>query len=109
VHEEAEAVRRRDDRLDGDGALRLVVRGADHVDAARLQLGAQGGQLVVVELVLERVRLQRRLLDDAGLLRLLEEGGQGNFSKIRQFSSTPFEDPGLLRPAARRRSPPRLT
>jgi len=59
-------------------------------DLARLELGTQGGELVLLELVLERERLEGRLLDLAVLLGLLENGLDRCFEFDRaQFSSLP--------------------
>jgi len=46
----------------------------EDLDLARLELGAQGRELVVFELVLDGERLEGALLDRALLLRLLEDG-----------------------------------
>ena len=60
-------------------------------DLARLELGTQCGELVLLELVLERERLEGRLLDLAVLLGLLENGLDWCFEFDRaQFSSLPF-------------------
>ena len=63
----------------------------EDLDLARLELGAQGGELVLLELVLERERLEGRLLDLAVLLGLLENGLDRCFEfDGAQFSSLPF-------------------
>ena len=60
-------------------------------DLTRLELGTQGGELVLLELVLERERFEGRLLDLAVLLGLLENGLDRCFEFDRaQFSSLPF-------------------
>jgi hypothetical protein len=62
----------------------------EDLDLARLELGTQGGELVLLELVLERERLEGRLLDLAVLLGLLENGLDRCFEFDRaQFSSLP--------------------
>jgi hypothetical protein len=62
----------------------------EDLDLARLELGAQRGKLVVLELVLERERLEDRLLDLAVLFRLLEDGLDRCFEFDRaQFRSLP--------------------
>ena len=62
----------------------------EDLDLARLELGAQGGELVVLELVLEGERLEGRLLDLAVLLGLFESGLDRCFEFDRaQFSSLP--------------------
>jgi hypothetical protein len=68
-------------------------RGDRHedLDLARLELGPQRGELVFLELVLERERLEGRLLDLAVLLCILENGLDRCFEFDRaQFSSLPF-------------------
>ena len=73
-------------------ALLRASRGDRHedLDLARLELGAQGGELVVLELVLESERLEGRLLDLAMLLGLFENGLDRCFEFDRaQFSSLP--------------------
>jgi hypothetical protein len=66
----------------------LVGHGGDEIDGARVQLGAQRGQLVVVELVLDCKRLQRGLVDRAALLGVVEEGlDRGRKSRSAQLRS----------------------
>jgi hypothetical protein len=59
----------------------------DQVDAALLELAAEVCNLLVVELVLVRVRLEDLLLELSELLRLVDEGAGFQFSKLGQFSS----------------------
>jgi hypothetical protein len=59
----------------------------DQLDAALLELGTEGGKLLVLQLVLVRVRLESLLLELSELLRLLEEGAGFQFSKLGQFRS----------------------
>jgi hypothetical protein len=66
----------------------------DQFDAALLKLGAEGGNLFLLQLVLVRVRLEDLLLELSELLRLLDEGAGFKFSKLGQFSS-------LLLPSAK--------
>jgi hypothetical protein len=47
--------------------------GRSHVDLAGLELGAQSGELLVLEVVLDRECLERALLDRAALFGLGEE------------------------------------
>jgi hypothetical protein len=68
--------------------VRLVGHGGDEIDGARVKLGAQRGQLVVVELVLDCERLQRGLVDRAALLGVVEEGlDRGRKSRSAQLRS----------------------
>ena len=69
VHEELERVERARRRRRG---LLLGGRGA-HDDVALLERGAQGSELLVLELVLVRQRLDLLLLDEAALGGLLEQ------------------------------------
>jgi hypothetical protein len=87
VHEQGKRVGRAD-RLAG---LQSLSRdGRDDLDLARLELRAQGRDLLVLEVVLERERLERALLDRAALLRVLEQGLERYFDDRAQFSSHPF-------------------
>ncbi|TML52068.1 MAG: hypothetical protein E6G15_11575 [Actinobacteria bacterium] len=62
----------------------------EDLDLARLELGAQGRELVVFELVLDGERLEGALLDRALLLRLFEDGLDRCFIFDRgQFCSLP--------------------
>ncbi|OLE00073.1 MAG: hypothetical protein AUG91_05050 [Actinobacteria bacterium 13_1_20CM_4_69_9] len=58
----------------------------DQVDAALLELAAEVCNLLVVELVLVRVRLEDLFLELSELLRLVDEGAGFQFSKLGQFS-----------------------
>src|ERR671931_2179935 len=82
VHEEREAVgRTRDGRVDGT-LRRLGMRGRDQLDATLLQLGAESGDLLVLELVLVDIGLEGLFLELALLLSLVEEGAGFQFSKL---------------------------
>jgi hypothetical protein len=62
----------------------------EDLDLARLELGTKGGELVFLELVLERKRLEGGLLDLAVLLGVVEDGLDRCFEFDRaQFSSLP--------------------
>jgi hypothetical protein len=63
------------------------VRRRDQLDAALLELGPEGGQLLLVQLVLVRVRLEDFLLELSELLRFVDEGAGFQFSKLGQFRS----------------------
>jgi hypothetical protein len=80
------------------------VRGWDHLDAALLELGPEGGKLLLVQLVLVRVRLEDLLLELSELLRLVDEGAGFQFSKLGQFSSSPSSSAKNGRPARRHTS-----
>jgi hypothetical protein len=68
--------------------VRLVGDGRNEVDGAGVELGAQRGQLVVVELVVDCECLQRGLVDRAALLGVLEEGlDRGRKSRSAQLRS----------------------
>jgi hypothetical protein len=68
--------------------VRLVGDGRDEVNRARVELGAQRGQLLVVELVLDCECLQRGLVDRAALLGVVEEGlDRGRKSRSAQLRS----------------------
>jgi hypothetical protein len=69
--------------------LRRRDRGED-LDLARLELGTYGGKLLVVEVVLERERLEDAFLQRAALLRLVEGGLDRCIKRGRaQFVSHP--------------------
>jgi hypothetical protein len=59
----------------------------DQLDAALLELGPEVRQLLLVELMLVRVRLEDLFLELSELLRLVDEGAGFQFSKLGQFSS----------------------
>ena len=59
----------------------------DDLVAALLELGPEVRQLLLVQLVLVRVRLEGLLLELSELLRLVDEGAGFQFSKLGQFSS----------------------
>ena len=59
----------------------------DQLDAALLELGPEVRQLLLVELVLVRVRLEDLFLELSELLRLVDEGAGFQFSKLGQFCS----------------------
>ncbi len=59
----------------------------DQLDAALLELGPEGGQFLVLELMLVRIRLEDLLLELSELLRLVDEGAGFQFSKLGQFNS----------------------
>jgi hypothetical protein len=59
----------------------------DQLDATLLELGPEVRQLLLVELVLVRVRLEDLFLELSELLRLVDEGAGFQFSKLGQFSS----------------------
>jgi hypothetical protein len=62
----------------------------EQVDRARVELRAQRGQLVVVELMIDRKCLQRGLVDRAALFGVVEEGlDRGRKSRRAQGRSTP--------------------
>ena len=68
--------------------MRLVGHGGDEIDGARVKFGAQRGQLVVVQLVVDCERLQRGLVDRAALLGIVEEGlDRGRKSRSAQLRS----------------------
>jgi hypothetical protein len=61
--------------------------GDDDVDLARFELRTQGGQLLVVELVLGRESLERGLLDRAALLEVVEDGVDSSRKRRTQLCS----------------------
>src|SRR6185312_13595014 len=86
VHEQREAVDRPRRRRGGAGH-RLGMGSRDHVDATLLELGPEGGKLLLVELVLVRICLEDLLLELSELLRLVDESPGCQFSKLGQFRS----------------------
>jgi len=63
------------------------MRCRDQLDATLLQLGAESGDFLVLELVLVDVGLEGLLLELAQLLSLVKEGAGFQFSKLGQFCS----------------------
>src|SRR5829696_2138053 len=88
VHEHRQRVRRHELSRRRVDRLRLRSRRALDLDLARLELGADRGDLLVVEIVLERQRLERLLGDRAALLGVLDEDRQ--VSCCKQVTLTPF-------------------
>jgi hypothetical protein len=63
-----------------------VVRIDGHeLDSASLELGPQCADLVLVEVVLERERLERRLVERAEILGVVEEGPGIDFQQVAQL------------------------
>jgi hypothetical protein len=69
---------------------RLVRRRLDDLDLPGLELGTQLGEILLVEVVLERERLQGGLLDRRVLLCFLEERGDSKFKRGAQSCLTSF-------------------
>jgi hypothetical protein len=67
--------------------LARIGLGDDDVDLARLELRAQGGQLLVVEFVLGSESLQCGLLDRAALLEVVEDGVDSSRKRRTQCRS----------------------
>jgi hypothetical protein len=67
--------------------LARIGLGDDDVDLARLELRAQGGQLLVVELVLGREGLEYGLLDRAALLEVVQDGVDSSRKRRTQCRS----------------------
>ena len=89
MHEERERVgRRRRVRLDRGG--RFVRRWLDDLDLPGLELGTQLDEILLVEVVLERERLQGGLVDRLVLLGLFEERRDSKFKRSAQFFLTSF-------------------
>jgi hypothetical protein len=110
VHEERERVGRRGrlrGRLRGRRGDGLVRRRLDDLDLPGLELGAQLGEILLVEVVLERERLQGGLVDRLVLLGLFEERRDRKFKRGAQFFLTSFAFVGVGR--TRGRSPPTTT
>src|SRR4026208_2379573 len=84
------------------GGRRGVLRGrrGDDLDLPGLELGADLGEFLLVEVVLERERLQGGLLDRRVLLGLLEERGDCKFKHVAQFLHTSFTFVGVRRTRA---------
>src|SRR5437899_672441 len=81
VHEQGQRVARADDAV--IDVHRLGRRRRDDLDLARLELGAERGQLVLVEVVLEREGFELGLVDGGALLDLVQERMQGCFEDGR--------------------------
>src|SRR5439155_3110870 len=97
VHEQGQAVGRAEN-LAASGRALDDAR-SDDLDVALLELGPQGRQLLVVEVVLVGERLERLLLDCAPILGLLQEL-EDRYVKVHggQFCSLPLDSwGGLLR------------
>jgi hypothetical protein len=89
VHEERKRVGRHRRLCLGRGG-RLVRRRLDDLDLPGLELGAQLGEILLVEVVLERERLQGGLVDRLVLLGLVEERRDSKFKRGAQFFLTSF-------------------
>jgi hypothetical protein len=87
VHEQGQRVCRR--KLAGvpNG---VELERLDDLDVARVQLLAKLGELFVLEIVLERERLERALFDCSALLGFVEKGANRYFKNVAQFSLTSF-------------------
>src|SRR5215203_1313270 len=98
VHEHRQRVRRHElgrrsgDRLQRHACWILAL----YLDVARLELRAHCRELVLVEIVLERQRLERLLGDRPALLGVLDEDRQ--VSCCKQVTLTPFPVVGGRRP-----------
>ena len=89
LHEERERVGRRG-RVRVRRGGRNVRRRLDDLDLPGLELGAQLDEILLVEVVLERERLQGGLVDRLVLLGLFEERGDSKFKRGgAQFCSHP--------------------
>jgi hypothetical protein len=64
-----------------------VVLGRHDLDTLRIELGAELGQILRLELIRDRERLQGRLVDGAELLGLVDERLEIKFSKVSQGGS----------------------
>jgi hypothetical protein len=67
--------------------LARIGLGDDDVDLARLELRAQGGQLLVVELVLGREGLECGFLDRTALLEVVQDGVDSSRKRRTQCRS----------------------
>ena len=99
MHEERERVGRRG-RLRVRRGDRLVRRRLDDLDLPGLELRTQLDEILLVEVVLERERLQGGLFDRRVLLGLLEERGDCKFKHGAQFLHTSFTFGGVRRTKA---------
>jgi hypothetical protein len=88
VHEQRERVRGDGRRSRGDRLLGSCSR-HDDLDLPGLELRTQFDEILLVEVVLERERLQGGLLDRRVLLCFLEERGDSKFKRGAQSSSLP--------------------
>jgi hypothetical protein len=88
VHEERERVRA--GGCSGSRGRHRLGSKRDDLDLPGLELCAYLGELLLVEIVLERERLQGGLLDRCILLRLLEERGDSKFKRGAQSCLTSF-------------------
>src|SRR5262249_31915893 len=84
-------------------------RGHDDLDLPGLELRTQLDELLLVEVVLERERLQGGLLDRRVLLRLLQERGYCGFKQSAQVLLTSFTSSSVSGEPPGRRSPPTIT
>jgi hypothetical protein len=91
-----------------DGSLLRDGRGRDDLDLASLELCTQLGELLLVEVVLEREGLQGGLLDRRVLLCLLQERRDNGFKQRTQVLLTSFASRRCWADA-RERSPPTTT
>src|SRR5689334_18653059 len=90
VHEERERIGRARRGGVRDGLLRGRGSRRDDLDLPGLELRTQLGELLLVEVVLERERLQGGLLDRCVLLRFLQERGYSSFQHSAQVLLTSF-------------------
>jgi hypothetical protein len=94
VHEQRQRIGRADDSIGLpdvgrlDGCLVLIVRSVD-LDVAGLELSAKRPEVILLEVVLERERLQGALLDLPSVLALVEERLKRCFKHGAQFFSLP--------------------
>jgi hypothetical protein len=85
--------------------LVLAHRGRSDLDVSRLELGAESCELLVVELVLVRERLERLLLDCSAVLCLLQELEDGYVKVDGQFRSLPWFGSGRAASGTPREQP----
>src|SRR5262249_36484276 len=69
---------------------RLGMRCRDQLDATLLELGAESGDLLLLELMLVDVGLEDLLLELSERLSLVEKGAGVQFSQLGQFRSLPL-------------------
>jgi hypothetical protein len=98
VHEQREGVGR-DRSLDARRSPldRLLGRRNDDLDLTSLELGAELGKLLVVEIMLVGERLEGVLLDRSVVLGILEKLGDYKFKRGAQFSSSLPSSSGFRR------------